>query len=335
MANTLRIGIEIPGADLAGALMAGPGGFAGLLDASGAAYVVVGADRADEAPHTSLSPTVAVASLARHTKAVGLVVAVSPQRDHPYNFARRVASLDHFSGGRTGVLALRRDRALALGIGDRSSWADASIGAAELADAVVAARKLWRTWPADTLDPDPARSAAAEVRFAAHEGIFPTRGPLNSPTTPQGEPVVFWRWSGTSALDAELAGVRSADVVLVDADELDTFLRVARGVLNIAAKEGEPLQIHVRARPAAALDSAVAGWREDPRIAGLTLVPDAGALADVAGRIVPRLGVAASSDAGRPQRGTTLRERLGIRRRNEPDLHAHAPAFARRAKEAA
>jgi len=60
-----------------------------------------------------------------------------------------------------------------------------------------------------------------------------------------------------------------------------------------------------------------------------------GALADVAGRIVPRLGVAASSDAGRPQRGTTLRERLGIRRRNEPDLHAHAPAFARRAKEAA
>ena len=326
------VGIEIPSAELVAALGATLASFADGLERSGAAYAIIGADRAEDGSVPSLSPTVAGGLLARRTKNIGLVVAASPRRDHPYNIARRVASVDHVGAGRVGLLPLRRDRALDLGVGEGSSWVAGPIGAAELADAITAIRKLWRTWPIETLDPDPAVSEAAVIRFADHTGVFGTKGPLNSPTTPQGEPLVFWQWDGgRDRFDDELAAARSADVIIVDASKIDAFLAVARNTLATAAAAGQPLQIHVRAHLTDPNDPAVAAWRDDPAITGLALSPGAGGFAELAVRLLPSLIATLPASAA----GTTLRDRLAIPRRREPDLSGNESIFAPGSKELA
>lgn len=322
----LHIGIELPGADLLAALASPAGDAVRALDASGAAYAVIGGERDDEAPRVAPSPTVTAALLARHTRRIGLVAAASPQRDHPYNIARRSASLDHFSEGRAGLLALRHDRATALGLGETSAWTDAPADAATLAEALVAVRKLWRTWPLESLDDDPSVSSPAVVRLAAHEGLFPTRGPLNSPATPQGEPVVFWRWHAHASVAAELAALREADVVQVNAADLGGFLRVAADVLDSAHASGEPIQVHVRTPWTPALDAQLSEWRGQAHVAGVTLLAREGELAAwLAQGSLARLTSETSVNA--PTDANTLRARLGIARRAEPDLSGHAPAF--------
>ncbi len=328
----MSVGIEIPSADLIASLGAGLSGLADALDASGATYAVVGADRTEVGGAPSVSPTVAGALLARRTKNIGLVLAASPQRDHPYNIARRVASVDHVSGGRAGFLALRRDRVLEFGVGDGSSWVEAPIGAGELADVVIGIRKLWRTWPIETLDADPTVSESAVIRFATHFGVFNTKGPLNSPTTPQGEPVVFWKWDGGGGhFQEEFSAARSADIIVVDAAGVEDFLSTARAALDAVTAAGQRLQIHVRAPLADPHDLAVIGWRDNPAISGVTLVPDAGNLIASIKRLLPPWVAAIRADAA----GTTLRDRLAIPYRKTPDISSNAALFVPAAKELA
>ncbi|GGD89358.1 LLM class flavin-dependent oxidoreductase [Caballeronia grimmiae] len=334
MSAPLNIGIELSGSELLNAL--GPHGAGDLgraLDASGADYAVLGGERDREVPLASPSPTVTGALLASHTVRVGWVVAASPQRDHPFNIARRTASLDHFSAGRAGWLALRRDRAAELGLGEKSVWTHAPADASTLADAVLAVRKLWRSWPRESLDADHAVALEAPVRIAGHEGVFPTRGPLNSPTTPQGEPVVFWRWHADAPVAEELAALRSADVVHVDADALDAFLYTSADVLDRADASGEPIRIHVRTVWRDTLESQLSRWRAYPHVTGITLLPRAGELhAWFADGRIARL---AQASADRSEQAITLRARLGIARRIEPDLSGNPPAFETAKKVAA
>jgi alkanesulfonate monooxygenase SsuD/methylene tetrahydromethanopterin reductase-like flavin-dependent oxidoreductase (luciferase family) len=49
-----------------------------------------------------LEPTLALAAVAATTERVGLIPSVSTTYNPPYAFARRMASLDHISGGRAG-----------------------------------------------------------------------------------------------------------------------------------------------------------------------------------------------------------------------------------------
>jgi len=165
-----------------------------------------------------------------------------------------------------------------------------------------------------------------------HTGVFGTKGPLNSPTTPQGEPLVFWQWDGgRDRFDDELAAARSADVIIVDASKIDAFLAVARNTLATAAAAGQPLQIHVRAHLTDPNDPAVAAWRDDPAITGLALSPGAGGFAELAVRLLPSLIATLPASAA----GTTLRDRLAIPRRREPDLSGNESIFAPGSKELA
>lgn len=352
---TLAVGIEVPDADLAVRLGTGLDDLPRLLDASGAAYAVLGADRAARTGEPSASPTVVGTFLARRTTGVGIVVAASPQRDHPYNAARRVASLDHVSGGRAGLLALRRDRSLELGIGGRSTWAPGELTAAHLADALTATRKLWRTWPLESLDSDPEVALAARLPFADHTGVFATKGPLNVPTTPQGEPVVFWPASPAGPLsqdEVELAAV-SADVIIVDDDVLARESALLAGAVQAGAAAGRPVRVHVRVRLAASA-GPVSAERPDasvtetvlslgdarPYVSGIVFRVPAADLPRLAGDVLPRL---AGSGAVRLRPGTpetpshpvTLRDLLAIPRRAEPDLSANPAAFPVASKEPA
>ena len=59
---------------------------------------------ADYPPHylNRLEPLTLLSAVATHTKNIGLVATASSTYNSPFNLARRIASLDHISGGRAG-----------------------------------------------------------------------------------------------------------------------------------------------------------------------------------------------------------------------------------------
>ena len=178
--------------------------FGRSIDESGIDFLVLGGDHKNEV-EPRIDATVAATVLARHTSTVGLVVAGAVVRDHPFNLARRLGSLDHGSHGRAGWL-----------IG--SGPVNAAV------DAVSVVRKLWESWPGDSIVDDAERGIFADserIVHIDHSGIFSVSGPLNVPEPPQRKPPVFWR----PATEVEqVAARRTADaVILPDEDSVRRY----------------------------------------------------------------------------------------------------------------
>lgn len=313
---SLVLGLEIPDDPLARTAGTEFAGLPELLDTAGVGYAVLGADRA-RGTGASVNPTLAGTVFARRTTGLGIVVTAAPQRDHPFNIARRIASLDHISRGRAGWQAARIDRATALGASGRGVWASGTepAGPVLLADAVTAARALWRTWPLESLTRDDAavrRTPEVEVRYADHTGVFPTTGPLNVPTTPQGEPVVWWdRESG----DDDQLGV--ADIVVVSPEDL--ALRVPPAVTT-----------HVRLLDDGHLPARIAELAHtEPDVTGVLVRVEPAELPHFLREVVSGL-VESGAIRLRPVAGTpapTLRDHLGIARRPDPDPLGFRPVY--------
>ncbi|MBB5916104.1 alkanesulfonate monooxygenase SsuD/methylene tetrahydromethanopterin reductase-like flavin-dependent oxidoreductase (luciferase family) [Nocardia transvalensis] len=312
---TVVLGVEVPDDQLARSVGTDFERAPELLDQAGVGYVVLGADRASPGrPPGALDPTLAGVFFARRTHGLGLIVAAAPQRDHPFNIARRTASLDHIARGRGGWLASRTDHALALGSPPHGSWAppDAPTGAALLADAVTAARALWRTWPAASLAEDlTGRPPEAEVRYADHTGVYATTGPLNVPTTPQGEPVVAWDYRPG---DAGRAAV--ADIAFV----------TTRDHPAAASELPDTVAIHVRldGRDPELVSriSELASWET----AGVLIRLDLAAIPRFVEHTVPALSGAGTVRLRGP--APALRDHLGVARRADPDPRRLRPVFA-------
>lgn len=118
-----------------------------------------------------------LAALAPLTRRIGLVAAIDPGQTPPYTAARRLASLDHISGGRCG-------------------WRlTGNAPAAQQADYADAVRALWDSWAEDThrIDTQAGRYIDVDrIRPADHHGPFyQTRGPLDIPRPIQGHPVLY------------------------------------------------------------------------------------------------------------------------------------------------
>ncbi|MDF0586056.1 LLM class flavin-dependent oxidoreductase [Tsukamurella sp. 8F] len=185
--------------------------------------VVLGSDiviDSQDAGAGGVDPTVGAITLAHHTTSLGLIVAAAPQRDHPYNIARRLSTIDHASRGRAGLLIGALDRGASPG----SPWTRATPTAAA-ADAVRVLRELWRSFPLDAIVADRATGVFAEshrVVAIDHRGAFDVDGPLQVPWSPQIWPPVL-AWSPGPA-DAALAAV--ADVVIRPGDGRTVVHRV-------------------------------------------------------------------------------------------------------------
>ncbi|WP_319447873.1 MULTISPECIES: LLM class flavin-dependent oxidoreductase [unclassified Mycobacterium] len=278
------------------------------LEAAGVTYWVIGAERGEPTDPTTvaLDPSVLATVAARHTAELGLVVAAAPHRDHPYNLARRLVSVDHAARGRVGWLALDFDHAIGLNAAS-DTWTGAVPDPVHTAHAVNAVRTLWRTWPLASIVGDRATGMFADVnqiRRADVRNGYAITGPLNVPGSRQGD-LPVWR---LDAGDDTSSSSNGADLVIVEAGA-----RIPAGV---------PVVVRVRSTEsiAATLDR-LAGTSG---VVGVILRLDPDAVDDVLDVVLPaahRRGLLQSPH------GDTLRARLDLPPLAAPEMSGHALAF--------
>ncbi|MQB45896.1 LLM class flavin-dependent oxidoreductase [Rhizobium sp. ICMP 5592] len=196
-------------------------------DALPVAYSVLGIDRVDgsaPAPVTLTSSAVG-ATLAGATKYGRFLFTATPQRDHPYNIARRVASLAHLSRGRSGLLIGVRDVYAPEGPKEAPAWGGAGLGggaplnAQTAYDAACAVRALEQSWPHDSIIGDRDTGILVESNRIVHVDIdnsFSIAGPLNAPEPATGASVIAW-YAATVADIPPVSGNNPIELVLGDA----------------------------------------------------------------------------------------------------------------------
>ena len=141
-----------------------------------------------------LEPLTLLTALAAATERIGLIATVSTTYNSPYNLARRLASVDHVSGGRAGwniVTSATTEEAANFGLDERPLHADRYERADEFLDVVT---KLWDSWDDDAYlgDKESGRWANPSlIRQVEHRGKhFKVEGGLNVPRPPQGYPLL-------------------------------------------------------------------------------------------------------------------------------------------------
>ena len=141
-----------------------------------------------------LEPLTLLTALAGATERIGLIATVSTTYNSPYNLARRLASVDHVSGGRAGwniVTSATTEEAANFGLDERPLHADRYERADEFLDVVT---KLWDSWDdyAFLGDKESGRwGDPSLIRPVGHRGKhFRVEGGLNVPRSPQGYPLL-------------------------------------------------------------------------------------------------------------------------------------------------
>ncbi|NQX29947.1 hypothetical protein HQQ81_21585 [Microbacteriaceae bacterium VKM Ac-2854] len=169
-----------------------------------AAALIAGTVRVDPAVTVIVlggsDPAVAVPFIAARVPEVALLVREDVGRAHPYNIARRIASLHRLHGGRVGVLL--------------------SGPATDLGSGARAVLELWASWPESSLRLDKAGGVFADVagiRRVNTEGVFRIDGPLTVPLDPADAPVL--------ALDGDARGA-AADLVLTGGELVGVDTRI-------------------------------------------------------------------------------------------------------------
>jgi len=169
-----------------------------------------------------IEPLTVMATVAQHTKHLGLVCTSSTTYDQPYLLARRFAGLDLASGGRAGwnlITTNNSNAAKSFGHEQHVDKAKRYQMAWEFAHVV---RGLWHSWQPDTFVRDQKSGLffdPAKLFVLEHEGeFFKVRGPLIVPPSPQGEPVMVQ--AGASEDGRELAAA-TAEVIFAAQQHFD------------------------------------------------------------------------------------------------------------------
>ena len=143
-------------------------------------------------PRVDMNPVLVAA--ARVTQHIGFGLTYSTTFMHPYYLARLMTSLDLLTGGRIAmnlVTSTRRSDAANFGFDqlmEHGSRYD------RMEEFVAVCRQLWDATEADAMVWDRAGGQVAEptkVHDVDHDGrFFRVQGPLNTPPSPQGRPVI-------------------------------------------------------------------------------------------------------------------------------------------------
>ncbi|MBW6528336.1 LLM class flavin-dependent oxidoreductase [Sphingomonas sp. RHCKR7] len=165
-------------------------------------------------PGGRLEPTVLLTAVALATTHIGVIATCSTTYNDPFNLARRLASIDHLSGGRVACNIVTNAGDLPaqnFGLAGAPLHGDRYGRADEFVDVV---QKLWDSWEDDAIIGDAAAGRFADpgkVHRLDHVGThFQVRGPLNVPRSPQGRPVLVQ--AGASE-GGKALGSRRADAI--------------------------------------------------------------------------------------------------------------------------
>ncbi|MGV0815930.1 LLM class flavin-dependent oxidoreductase [Mycolicibacterium boenickei] len=150
-------------------------------------------------------PITLLTAMAVVTERVGLIATATTGYIEPYTLARSFASLDHISGGRAGwniVTSAGEDEAANFGVEGIPDHAGRYRRATEFVEVATA---LWDSWEDGALVLDEATGTFADtdrVHRIDHEGDhFTVRGPLNTPRSVQGRPLLVQAGSSESGKD--------------------------------------------------------------------------------------------------------------------------------------
>lgn len=139
-------------------------------------------------------------ALAAVTERIGLAATVNATFNEPYELARRLATLDHLSGGRAAWNVVTSSDAFTGENFRRGGYLDRADRYTRAAEFVDVARELWDSWTPEGVS-----------RPFAHRGQhFDIAGEFTVPRSPQGHPVVIQ--AGDSGEGREFAA-RTADVI--------------------------------------------------------------------------------------------------------------------------
>ena len=184
-------------------------------------------------------PLTLLAGIAAVTTHIGLVSTATTSFNEPYNLARRLASLDHMSGGRAGWNVVTSSNASEA----HNFGRDAHFGHAEryarAEEFVGVAKGLWDSWDDDAFLRDRPTSMYFDpdkLHFLNHKGQnFAVRGPLNVARPPQGYPVLFQ--ASASDTGKELAA-QIAEVLFTPLHELEQAQKLYKELKDHAARYG-------------------------------------------------------------------------------------------------
>jgi FMN-dependent oxidoreductase (nitrilotriacetate monooxygenase family) len=192
-------------------------------------------------------PLVLMPALAVVTRHIGLIGTASTTYNDPYNIARKLANIDHLSGGRVGW-----NLVTSLGGGENFNLdahvlhADRYERAEEFYDVVTG---LWDSYENGAFVQDKASGRfldTSKLHVLDHHGKhFQVRGPLNAPRPVQGYPVIAQ--AGSSDSGRALAA-RAGELIFTAQHTIEQGQAFYRQIKEQAAKLGRHPQ-HLKILP--------------------------------------------------------------------------------------
>ncbi|SDY61478.1 Flavin-dependent oxidoreductase, luciferase family (includes alkanesulfonate monooxygenase SsuD and methylene tetrahydromethanopterin reductase) [Amycolatopsis xylanica] len=134
------------------------------------------------------------AALGPVTRSIGLVPTVTTTHTEPFHVSTAVATLDHVSQGRAGVLAVPSRTEAEVKHFGRRKLPSASAAQVENTEVIDVIARLWDSWEDDAIIRDEPTGRFIDrdkLHYVDFEGtFFSVKGPSITPRPPQGHPVV-------------------------------------------------------------------------------------------------------------------------------------------------
>lgn len=192
-------------------------------------------------------PTTLISALAMLTSKIGLAATVSTTYNEPYHVARKLASIDHLSKGRSAwniVTSYYEQEAANFGLDKHPEHGERYKRANEFVDVV---KKLWSSWEPNALVRDQVNGIYFDpdkLHAIDHTGPFyQVRGPLNTSRPVQGTPVLIQ--AGSSA-DGMSFAAKHAEVIFTAQQTLEKAQQFYASIKSEAALHGRsPGHVHI------------------------------------------------------------------------------------------
>ena len=197
-------------------------------------------------PHV-FDPLLVQSAMAGVTERIGLVATVSTTYLPPYHLARKFATLDHLSGGRSGwnlVTSGSEFEAKAFGLPHQLEHAERYRIAHEYVKVV---KGLWDTWEDDAFVRDQQTSRFFDpdkLHRVRHQGLkFQVQGGLQAPRPPQGYPVLVQAGSSSDGQDLAAATAELVFTAQQTVEDARTFYSALKSRLSAWGRGEDELKI--------------------------------------------------------------------------------------------